>query len=108
MAVDIRGGDSIAMLPQQLDSLRAQDLELKFLFLDAKNEILIKRFSETRRTHPLARDGVHCRRPSSRSATAWKVLTSLGHHIDTSDIAAATLREWVRQFIEAEPGQGWC
>ena len=57
VAVDIRGGDSIAMLPQQLDSLRAQDLELKFLFLDAKNEILIKRFSETRRTHPLARDG---------------------------------------------------
>ena len=106
VAVDIRGGDSIAMLPQQLDSLRAQDLELKFLFLDAKNEILIKRFSETRRTHPLARDGRSLSEAIVEERDRLEGLASLGHHIDTSDIAAATLREWVRQFIEAEPGQG--
>jgi UPF0042 nucleotide-binding protein len=106
VAVDIRGGDSIATLPQQLDSLRAQDLELKFLFLDAKNEILIKRFSETRRAHPLARDGRSLGEAIAEERDRLEGLASLGHHIDTSDIAAATLREWVRQFIEAEAGDG--
>lgn len=106
VAVDIRGGDSIASLPQQLDSLRAQDLELKFLFLDAKNEILLKRFSETRRAHPLAKDGRSLLEAISEERERLEGLANLGHHIDTSDIAAATLREWVRQFIDAEPGQG--
>jgi RNase adaptor protein for sRNA GlmZ degradation len=56
VAIDIRGGDSIAMLPQQLDALRARKLELQFLFLDAKTDTLLKRYSETRRRHPLASD----------------------------------------------------
>ena len=106
VAIDIRGGDSIATLPQQLDSLRAQDLELQFLFLDAKSEILIKRFSETRRAHPLARDGRSLSEAIAEERDRLEGLANLGHHIDTSDIAPATLREWVRQFIEAEPGQG--
>lgn len=106
VAVDIRGGDSIAMLPQQLDSLRARDLELKFLFLDAKTEVLIKRFSETRRAHPLARDGRSLNEAIAEERERLEGLAGLGHHIDTSDVAAATLREWVRQFIDAEPGQG--
>ena len=104
VAVDIRGGDSIATLPQQLDSLRARDLELKFLFLDAKNEILIKRFSEPRRAHPLARDGRSLGEAIVEERDRLEGLAALGHHIDTSDVAAATLREWVRQFIDAEAG----
>ena len=105
-AVDIRGGDSLEMLPQQLKALRNQGLEPKFLFLDAKNEILLKRFSETRRAHPLARDGRSLAEAIGEERERLESLAGLGHHIDTSDLAAATLREWVRQFIEAEPGQG--
>ncbi len=106
VAVDIRGGDSIATLPQQLDSLRAQELDLKFLFLDAKDAILIKRFSETRRGHPLARDGRSLSEAIAEERERLEGIANLGHHIDTSDLAASTLREWVRQFIEAEPGAG--
>ena len=54
VAIDIRGGESIAMLPQQLAVLRANELELQFLFLDTKTEPLLRRYSETRRRHPLA------------------------------------------------------
>ena len=36
VAIDIRGGESIAMLPEQLAALRANELDLQFLFLDAK------------------------------------------------------------------------
>lgn len=106
VAVDIRGGDSLEMLPQQLDTLREQGLEPKFLFLDAKNETLIKRFSETRRAHPLARDGRSLAEAIAEERERLESLAGLGHHIDTSDLAAATLREWVRQFIEAEAGDG--
>lgn len=106
VAVDIRGGDSLEMLPQQLDTLREQGLEPKFLFLDAKNETLIKRFSETRRAHPLARDGRSRAEAIAEERERLESLAGLGHHIDTSDLAAATLREWVRQFIEAEAGEG--
>ncbi|MFC5301889.1 RNase adapter RapZ [Azospira restricta] len=106
VAVDIRGGDSLEMLPQQLEALRNQGLQPKFLFLDAKNEILLKRFSETRRAHPLAKDGRSLAEAIGEERERLESLAGLGHHIDTSDLAAATLREWVRQFIEAEPGAG--
>jgi UPF0042 nucleotide-binding protein len=43
VAIDSRGGESIATLPQQLEKLRASGLELHFLFLDAKSETLLKR-----------------------------------------------------------------
>ncbi len=103
-AIDIRGGDSIAMLPQQLDALRARDLELRFLFLDAKNETLIKRFSETRRRHPLASDERTLSEAINEERVRLEALIALGHHIDTSDVRPNTLREWVRQFIAADAG----
>ena len=53
VAMDVRGGAGIRELPRLLDSLQAK-VELRFLFLDAKDETLLKRFSETRRRHPLA------------------------------------------------------
>jgi UPF0042 nucleotide-binding protein len=106
VAVDIRGGNSLEMLPQQLAELRSQGLAPKFLFLDAKNETLLKRFSETRRAHPLAKDGRSLAEAIVEERERLESLTGLGHHIDTSDLAAATLREWVRQFIDADPSQG--
>ncbi|MBW7903464.1 MAG: RNase adapter RapZ [Rhodocyclaceae bacterium] len=106
VAVDIRGGNSLEMLPSQLEALRSQGLAPKFLFLDAKNEILLKRFSETRRAHPLAKDGRSLAEAIVEERERLESLAGLGHHIDTSDLAAATLREWVRQFIEADPAEG--
>ena len=104
VAIDIRGGESIAMLPQQLDALRARDLDLRFLFLDAKNETLLKRFSETRRRHPLASDERTLQEAIAEERVRLEGLVSLGHHIDTSDVRPNTLRDWVRQFIAVENG----
>jgi UPF0042 nucleotide-binding protein len=106
VAVDIRGGESIALLPQQLDALRGHDLELQFLFLDAKNETLLKRYSETRRRHPLASNRHTLTEAIAEERVRLEGLAELGHHIDTSDVKPNALREWVRQFIATEPGQG--
>lgn len=104
VAIDIRGGDSIAMLPQQLAALRATDLELQFLFLDSKTETLRKRFSETRRRHPLADDQKTLTEAIAEERLRLARVAELGHHIDTSDLKPNALREWVRQFIAAPDG----
>ena len=110
VVIDIRGGDSVAMLPRQLDALRANDLELHFLFFDAQDETLIKRYSETRRRHPLASDRLTLTEAITEERVRLAGLAELGHHIDTSGLKASVLREWVRQFVTtgvaAEPCQG--
>ena len=101
VAIDIRGGGGIETLPQQLDTLRAQKHDVQFLFLDSKTETLRKRYSETRRRHPLASD----ERTLSESIAEERIrlarVAELGHHIDTSDLKPNALREWIRQFITA-------
>ena len=58
IVTDIRGGELFYELDSSLDYLRKSGLEVKVLFLDASDEVLIKRYKETRRSHPLAGDGV--------------------------------------------------
>lgn len=99
VAIDIRGGDSIAMLPQQLAELRAKDLELEFLFLDAKTDTLLKRYFETRRRHPLADEEHTLTESIAEERRRLEQLAELGHHIDTSDLKPNALRDWIRQFI---------
>ncbi len=110
VVIDIRGGNSVAMLPMQLDALRANELELKFLFLDAQDATLIKRYSETRRRHPLASDKLTLTEAIAEERERLAGLSALGHHMDTSGVKASVLREWVRQFVAADivddPNQG--
>ncbi len=110
VVIDIRGGDSVAMLPLQLDALRANDLDLQFLFLDAQDATLIKRYSETRRRHPLASDRMTLTEAIAEERVRLGELVALGHHMDTSGIKASALREWVREFVtleeSADPCQG--
>jgi len=106
VAIDIRGGKSIDQLPGQIDALFGWGLTPRFLFLEAKEETLLKRFSETRRRHPLG-DQEHGLEAAIREERRrLEAVAGLGQRIDTSDFKANALREWVRQFIEAPPAQG--
>ena len=106
VVIDIRVGESIAMLPQQLAALRANELELQFLFLDAKTETLLKRYSETRRRHPLASDQHTLTEAICEERVRLSSLAELGHHIDTSDLKPNALREWISQFTSSKGQQG--
>ncbi len=105
-AIDIRGGDSIAMLPQQLAELRARQFELEFLFLDAKTDTLLKRYFETRRRHPLADEQRTLTESIAEERLRLERLAELGHHIDTSDLKPNALRDWIRQFIVRDSARG--
>jgi UPF0042 nucleotide-binding protein len=106
VAVDVRSGESIAVLPGQMKFLRELTEDLRFIFLDSRDDTLIARFSETRRRHPLAREGIsleeaiHCERDMLEDVSV------LGHRIDTSDMHPNTLRTCIKDFIEAKAGEG--
>lgn len=57
MVVDVREGTFLRDFPETVDQLRAADLDVFILFLDSADDVLIRRFSETRRPHPLSVDG---------------------------------------------------
>ncbi|MDR1163914.1 MAG: RNase adapter RapZ [Candidatus Accumulibacter sp.] len=99
VAIDIRGGESIENLPQQLAALRAREIDLQFVFLDAKTDTLIKRFSETRRRHPLSDENRTLVEAIAEERRRLSRLAELGHHIDTSDLKPDTLRDWIRRFV---------
>ena len=106
VAVDMRGGAGIAALPQQLRDLRASDIDLRFVFLDSRDEVLIQRFSETRRRHPLGGDDTTLAEAIAREREALETIAALGHHIDTSNLRPNALRGFVKDFAALDAGSG--
>jgi UPF0042 nucleotide-binding protein len=106
VAVDMRSGASIEALPEQMKALRGRAQDLRFVFLDARDETLVARFSETRRRHPLATDEISLQEAIQREREALADVSALGLRIDTSDLHPNTLRCWIKDFIEAGPAEG--
>lgn len=102
VAIDMRGGSSIAAIPLQTKRLEAEGIELQFVFLDTRTDILIQRFSETRRRHPLAGNDVTLEEAIKNEREALTFLASIGHHIDTSHLRPNALRACIKDFILTE------
>lgn len=98
VAVDMRSGASTAGLPAQLRELRGRGIESRFIFIDARDEVLIQRFSETRRRHPLANQETTLAEAIVREREGLENIAGLGHHIDTSNLKPNALRAFVRDF----------
>jgi UPF0042 nucleotide-binding protein len=103
LGVDLRGGAQfLHALPQVLSDMRNASHHVQVVFFDASDDVLLRRFSETRRPHPLAgegsiQDGISLERKALQSirALADKV-------IDTSDFNVHQLkREIEQQFCQA-------
>ena len=90
---------AFVLLPQYIEKLKQQNIDVHVLFLDAKTETLVKRFSETRRLHPLS-DGVRTLPECvALERELLAEIANIGHHIDTSELNANALRAWIKQFI---------
>ncbi|MCK9284514.1 MAG: RNase adapter RapZ [Rhodocyclaceae bacterium] len=107
VAMDMRGGASIAALPLQLRALETSGgVEVRFIFLDSRDEVLIQRFSETRRRHPLADATTTLAEAIRREREALETLAGLGHRIDTGDLRPNALRAFIRDFADIVAGTG--
>lgn len=102
LGVDLRAGQFLGALPEVLSELRGAGHHVQVLFFDARDDVLLRRFSETRRPHPLAgqgsiEDGI------ARERKALEAIRALADRvIDTSDFNVHQLkREMEEQFCQA-------
>lgn len=99
IAIDARSSASFSQLPQITQALREQDADVRMIFLEAKTLTLVKRFSETRRRHPLSNDEVSLQEAIQLEREMLADVASLAHRIDTSDLSAAALRLWIKDLV---------
>ena len=101
ISTDTRSG-ALEALPENIKNLKAQGVNVQLLFLESTKQTLVKRFSETRRRHPLSNDDITLGESIELERQLLSPLSELGHHIDTSDLSANTLRGWVKDFVAQE------
>jgi UPF0042 nucleotide-binding protein len=102
ISVDARSGKALDHLPQTLNVLRQSGIDLRLLFLDAKNDTLVRRFTETRRRHPLALGDVTIEECITREREMLAPVGELGHRIDTSDAQPNALRGWIKDLLHVD------
>lgn len=102
VSIDARSGAALSELPAAVLTLKSQGVDVRLLFLDANNETLIKRFSETRRKHPLSDGKQTLEECIARERDVLQDVGVLGHHIDTSDAAPNSLRSWIKELVEID------
>jgi UPF0042 nucleotide-binding protein len=92
LVIDIREGTFLADFPKQLKALRAQGLNVYVLFLEASDEALRHRFSETRRPHPADKGQGVTKAIQHERAAMHSVRALADQIIDTSSHTVHTLR----------------
>ena len=111
VAVDARSALSLAELPADIRWLKQQGHDVKVLFLTAKTESLITRFSETRRSHPLSHRDAEDKSPTDRPTLVECIrreremladVEGLGQVIDTSGLSANKLRAWIKDLVGSD------
>jgi UPF0042 nucleotide-binding protein len=114
IAIDVRSATSLPQVPEQLRALRADGIVVKSLFLDASTDTLVRRFSETRRKHPLSQtDTNHVERDSNRALgdaielerDLLAALREEANVIDTSLIRPSQLQGYVKELVASPGGQ---
>jgi len=98
VSVDARSA-ALAALPESVARLEAEGSECRVLFLEANAQTLLRRFSETRRRHPLTVDGLALDEAIARERSLLAEVAALGHRIDTSDLQPRVLRQWIRELL---------
>lgn len=98
LTIDARTGQAVSGLPELVEQLRLKGIDTRVIFLESKPDTLIKRFSETRRRHPLSQEGLSLPECIAREREMVAGIAGIAHHVDTSDLAPNTLRNWIREF----------
>jgi len=101
VAVDVRSAGSLPHLLPVLAQLRDEGIGVQSIFLDATTAALVRRFSETRRAHPLADRGGALVEAIELERQLLAGLRELSTVIDTSQLRPTQLRVWMRELVGA-------
>lgn len=108
ISMDVRTATSLPLLPEQLSVLKTQGVSVKSLFLDATTDTLVRRYSETRRKHPLSQFNPDQAETDLRRALVDAIeherelladLREKSYVIDTSIIRPSQLQGYVKSLI---------
>ena len=110
IAMDVRSATSLPQVPVELESMRQNGVTVHSLFLDATTDTLVRRFSETRRRHPLSHDEIKegPRALMQVIELERELLADLreqAHVIDTSTLRASQLQGYVKALTSTLPDQ---
>ena len=104
IAIDVRSASSLPLVPKQLQELRDSGIAVQAIFLDASTETLVRRFSETRRLHPLSRMDASDQHRALVDAIELERellgdMREQAHTLDTSMIRSSQLQAYVKSLI---------
>ncbi|WP_085317594.1 RNase adapter RapZ [Derxia lacustris] len=110
VAIDARSGASVAELPHIIAGLRTYGADVRMMFLTASTPELVRRYSETRRRHPLSPTAIGVDADSTpslieaieRERDVVGKLAQYGLIVDTTALSAPKLRHWVSDFVGRE------
>jgi RNase adapter protein RapZ len=104
ISVDARSA-AFAALPEHLAALRERGVDCRVLYLEASTPALLRRFSETRRRHPLAGADLSLSEAIERERSLLAGVAALGQRIDTSELQPRVLQNWIREVLGIGPGR---
>jgi RNase adapter protein RapZ len=105
ISLDVKAGPGLPGLAEAIASLKAKGWTVRFVYLDAKVETLVKRFSETRRRHPFSGNDRTLPEAIEYERSLVNDVRMLGTTFDTSELPAAALRGWVKDFLSVDPSR---
>jgi len=97
VSVDARSA-SLPALPEHIERLKSRGFDCRVLYLEASTPTLLRRFSETRRRHPLS-GSMTLPEAIERERTLLAGVAPLGQRIDTSDLQPRVLQNWIRDLL---------
>lgn len=102
VSVDARSASTLQSLPATLADLTQRGIDCRVVFLEASNAALTRRFSESRRPHPLAErfNGIDACISEERRLLAD--VAEMAHRLDTSEVAPNALRGWIKDWLKLD------
>jgi UPF0042 nucleotide-binding protein len=97
VSVDARSA-SLPALPEHIERLKSRGFDCRVLYLEASTPTLLRRFSETRRRHPLS-GSMTLPEAIERERALLEGVAPLGQRIDTSDLQPRVLQNWIRDLL---------
>jgi len=98
ISVDARSA-ALAALPEHISALRSRGVDCRVLYLEASTPTLLRRFSETRRRHPLVGSRLPLSEAIEHERSLLARVAALGHRVDTSDLQPRVLQNWIRDLL---------
>lgn len=107
VSIDIRSGELFSKFEDCVNALKAPDVDLKILFIDASDDTLVKRYKETRRKHPLddeAAGSLYRAIEMERKETACAKELS-DYYIDTSEMSVSDFKQRMKELFLERPDE---